>query len=121
MIVVFRVGEVILVDDMHTRKATMAEKCQAFIALPGGFGTFEELFEVITWSQLGIHSKPIGCLNINGYFDPLKSLIENAIQSGFVEESFRKLVIFESDPVQLIDSILSHTPPTPKIQWNPEI
>merc|ERR1711943_15233 len=92
------VGEVILVDDMHTRKATMAEKCQAFIALPGGFGTFEELFEVITWAQLGIHSKPIACLNVNGYFDALGALIDNAIRSGFISEETRGLVFIEADP-----------------------
>jgi len=111
------VGEVIVVQDMHTRKANMAELSNGFIAMPGGFGTFEELFEVITWAQLGIHNKPIGCLNVNDYFGPLQSLIENGISSGFIKENMRDLVIFESDPKQLVDRLLSHKPPESMIKW----
>lgn len=111
------IGEVIEVEDMHTRKAIMAERSQAFIAMPGGFGTFEELFEVITWAQLGIHDKPIGCLNINGYFDAFVSLVDNAINSGFIGESMRGLVIVESDPKTLVERILVHKQPGPEIVW----
>ena len=112
-----RIGEVILVDDMHTRKATMAEKSQAFIAMPGGFGTFEELFEVITWAQLGIHRKPIGCLNINGYFDAFNLLVNNAINTGFISKDMKDVVIIESDPITLLNRILSHELPKPKHEW----
>lgn len=102
---------------MHTRKALMAEKSNAFIAMPGGFGTFEELFEVITWAQLGIHAKPIGCLNINGYFDAFVSLIDNAISSGFIGESMRDIVVVESDPKKLVERILTHKQPQSEIVW----
>mmetsp|Transcript_74604 Transcript_74604/g.112412 ORF Transcript_74604/g.112412 Transcript_74604/m.112412 type:complete len:194 (+) Transcript_74604:3-584(+) len=116
------IGEVIIVKDMHTRKALMAEKSQAFIAMPGGFGTFEELFEVITWAQLGIHKKPIGCLNVKGYYDPFVVMVDNAINSGFISESMRDLVIVESEPVALLDKIIAHKPPESKIVWEvPEI
>ena len=107
----------IVVDDMHTRKALMAKKSDAFIAMPGGFGTFEELFEVITWAQLGIHTKPIACLNVNGYFDALGALIDNAIRSGFISEEARGLVFIESDPVTLVEKLLTYSPPAPEIQW----
>ena len=78
------IGTLEIVDSMHTRKARMAELADAFIALPGGFGTLEELFETITWTQLGIHRKPIGLLNSAGFYDPLLALVEHLIVQGFV-------------------------------------
>lgn len=76
--------ELCLVDTMHERKALMAQRSDAFVGLPGGFGTFEELFEVITWAQLGIHTKPIALLNVDNYFDPLLNLIEHSLNEGFI-------------------------------------
>ena len=87
---------------MHARKRIMAERSDAFIAMPGGFGTYEELFEVITWQQLGIHRKPIGCYNINGYFNALQNLIQTAVDSGFIDSLYANLVIIEEDPVVLV-------------------
>ena len=84
------VGEVRVVADMHERKALMAKEADAFIALPGGFGTLEELLEVITWQQLGYHTKPIGCLNIDGYFDLLLAFIDKSVQSGFITQEARE-------------------------------
>jgi len=78
--------ELHIVDSMHERKALMAERSDAFVALPGGFGTYEELFEVITWAQLGIHHKPILVLNVDGYFNPLFRLIEEGVESGFIRQ-----------------------------------
>ena len=84
------------VRDMHERKAVMSEHADAFVALPGGYGTFEELFEVITWAQLGFHRKNIGLLNVGGYFDPLVNLIDRAIESGFIKAAHRDLIFVES-------------------------
>ena len=82
----------IVTDNMHSRKAKMAELADAFIALPGGLGTFEELFEVITWAQLGVHRKPIGLLNVAGFYDPVFHLIEHAIELGFIKPEHRNLL-----------------------------
>ncbi|KAI8821774.1 lysine decarboxylase-like protein [Fimicolochytrium jonesii] len=87
------IGEITVVNDMHTRKRLMAAHSSAFIALPGGYGTFEELFEVITWLQLGIHGKPVGVVNTNGYYDPLVAMISGAVREGFVGERARGLVV----------------------------
>ncbi len=84
--------DTIITEDMHSRKAIMAELADAFIALPGGLGTFEELFEVITWAQLGVHQKPIGLLNVAGFYDPVLNLIEHAIELGFVKPEHRDLL-----------------------------
>lgn len=85
------------VDDMHARKAKMAELSDAFIALPGGLGTFDELFEMLTWAQLRMHRKPVALLNVEGYFEPLLSAIEHAIQEGFVAPENRSLLkVFSS-------------------------
>ena len=95
-------NEVFVTQDMHSRKAKMAELSDAFIAMPGGLGTFEELFEMVTWAQLGVHAKPIGLLNINGFYQPLLDLIDHAIEAGFVHESHRQLMIAEPDPSTLL-------------------
>ncbi|BFZ62423.1 hypothetical protein YB2330_003517 [Saitoella coloradoensis] len=86
-------GKTTIVPDMHTRKRLMAMEAKAFIALPGGYGTMEELFEAITWSQLGIHSNPIVLLNINGFYNGIVSWIENAVEHGFVRENQRNCVV----------------------------
>jgi hypothetical protein len=96
---------------MHARKARMAELSDAFIAMPGGFGTFEELFEMITWSQLGIHRKPVGLLNVAGYFDPLVQLIDHAVAEGFIKSKYRGLVVLAERPAALLDELARHHVP----------
>ncbi|KAI9106310.1 LOG family protein [Phlyctochytrium arcticum] len=105
------VGEVIVVHDMHTRKQKMNEHSSAFIAMPGGFGTFEELFEIITWLQLNIHSKPIGILNVAGFYDPLVTMIDKAIDSEFIRESNRGLIVVRSEVGELIQAMKEYEIP----------
>ncbi len=94
-----------IVESMHDRKALMASLSDAFIALPGGFGTLDELFEIMTWAQLRFHAKPIGMLNVNGFFDPLIAWIEHAIAEDFVKPKNRDLLRVERDAERLLDSI----------------
>ncbi|MCP4167903.1 MAG: TIGR00730 family Rossman fold protein [Chloroflexi bacterium] len=96
------VTETIVVGDMHVRKAKMSELSDAFIALPGGMGTFEELFETLTWSQLGYQPKPIGVLNIEGYYDPLVTLIEHGIEQGFIKPQHRQVFAVDDEPAGLL-------------------
>jgi uncharacterized protein (TIGR00730 family) len=95
---------------MHERKAVMADAADAFIMLPGGYGTFDEFFEVLTWTQLGIHDKPCGVLNVAGYFAPLRDLLDAATGSGFIIPAHRNLVITESEPAALLDRLAVWTP-----------
>jgi hypothetical protein len=106
-----RVSDMRRVDSMHARKATMAELSDAFIALPGGFGTLEELFEIITWAQLGIHQKPIGLLNTLGFYDPLIEMVDHMIASGFIKPPHRGLFIVETEPAKLLDLLAKHVMP----------
>ena len=99
--------ELHVVSTMHERKALMAELSDAFIALPGGIGTFEEFFEVYTWAQLGFHSKPCGLLNVNNYYAPLEALLDNAEQEGFLTPSHRDFVIRADTPVDLLNLLLA--------------
>jgi uncharacterized protein (TIGR00730 family) len=99
--------ELRIVASMHERKALMSNLSDGFIALPGGFGTFEELFEVITWAQLGFHSKPIGILNVNHYFDPLLHLIEHAITEGFVPSDQKEILATADNPDVLLDKVIA--------------
>ncbi len=108
------------VDDMHTRKALMAELSDAFIALPGGYGTFEELFEIITWAQLGIHEKNIGLLNVAGFFDPLVRMIDHAIQEGFIKPKHRELIVVEERPDALLERLVEHQMPKVKKWLKPQ-
>jgi uncharacterized protein (TIGR00730 family) len=109
--------ELRVVQTMHERKAMMAELADAFIALPGGLGTFDELFEALTWAQLGIHQKPIGILNIEGYFDPLLSMIDRAIEEGFVLPRYRRLIV-ESDEIEdLISRFFNYRPLESIVKW----
>jgi uncharacterized protein (TIGR00730 family) len=91
-----------IVNSMHERKAVMADLSDGFIALPGGFGTFEEFCEIVTWSQLGIHAKPCGLLNVQGYYDPLLELFDRAVSEGFLREENRRLVLDDWDPERLL-------------------
>lgn len=97
--------ELRVVASMHERKAMMADLSDAFIALPGGYGTLEEFCEVVTWSQLGIHAKPCGLLNVEGYFDPLIVMLDRAVQEGFIAAKNRRLVIEERDPAGMIEAL----------------
>ena len=107
--------ELTVVDSMHARKAKMAELADAFIALPGGLGTFEEICEMLTWTQLGLHKKPCGLLNVDGYYDPLAALLDRAVTDGFMRDSHRDLAIFDRDPQNLLDRLQRFVPPpTPK-------
>ncbi|KAL1564393.1 Cytokinin riboside 5'-monophosphate phosphoribohydrolase log1 [Salvia divinorum] len=104
------VGEVIIVADMHKRKAQMAKNADAFIALPGGYGTMEELLEIIAWSQLGIHDKPVGLLNIDGYYNSLLALFDKGVEEGFIEDSARNIVVLADSPDQLISKLEEYIP-----------
>src|SRR5262245_54038975 len=94
-----------IVASMHERKALMASLSDAFIALPGGFGTFEEFCEVVTWTQLGLHRKPCGLLNVAGYYDPLVGLFDRAVADGFISPENRQIVVADSDPEVLIERL----------------
>ena len=99
-----------VVTSMHERKALMAELSDAFIALPGGLGTYEELCEVLTWAQLGIHHKPVACLNVLGYFDPLAQLFDHALREGFLHAEQRRILISCADGSDLLDRIARQAP-----------
>ncbi|HZV78366.1 MAG TPA: TIGR00730 family Rossman fold protein [Candidatus Binatus sp.] len=99
-----------IVNSMHERKALMARLSDAFVALPGGFGTFEEFFEAVTWTQLGIHNKPCGLLNVEGYFDPLLTLCDRAVTDGFMTPATRSIVISDSDQATLVERLSSAQP-----------
>ncbi len=94
-----------LVDSMHERKAMMAEHADAFIALPGGFGTADELFEMLTWRQLHLHEKPIGVLNVNGFFDPFLSWLDVMVAEGFLKRANRDLLIARGSVEELLDAM----------------
>jgi uncharacterized protein (TIGR00730 family) len=106
-----RLADLRVVGSMHERKALMAELSEGFIALPGGFGTFEEFCEVLTWTQLGLHAKPCGLLNVEGYYDPLLKLFDHAVAEGFLKPQHRAMVICETDPAALVDRLLAFEPP----------
>jgi uncharacterized protein (TIGR00730 family) len=115
------VADLRVVPTMHARKALMASLADAFVALPGGLGTLDELFEIATWSQLGIHRKPVGVLNVGGYYDPLVVLLEHAAASGFVTAEGRDLLLVDADPLRLLDRLAAHRPPaTPAWTTPPE-
>jgi uncharacterized protein (TIGR00730 family) len=101
--------ELRIVSSMHERKALMSELSDAFIALPGGYGTFEEFCEVLTWTQLGFQRKPCGILNVAGYYDRLLDLFDHAVAEGFVKPPHRELVIADDDPESLLDRMLSQS------------
>jgi uncharacterized protein (TIGR00730 family) len=98
--------ELRIVGTMHERKATMAQLADAFIALPGGLGTLEELFEVWTWAQLGLHTKPCGLLNTSRYYDPLIAFLDHARDEGFIRQAQRAALAVDDDPGQLIDMLI---------------
>ncbi len=105
------IPDLIVVASMHQRKSQMADMSDGFIALPGGIGTLEGFFEILTWGQLGIHAKPCGVLNVAGYFDALTTFLDHAVAEGFLTESHRSGIMIESDASRLLDRMLSYAPP----------
>jgi uncharacterized protein (TIGR00730 family) len=106
-----------VVTSMHQRKALMAELSDGFVALPGGFGTGDELFEVLTWTQLGLHAKPIGLLNVTGYFDPLLAWLDHMVCEGFVRPVHRRLLLEANEPERLIDLLFQPRPAHDTPKW----
>jgi uncharacterized protein (TIGR00730 family) len=100
--------ELHVVKNLHERKARMAELADAFLTLPGGVGTMEELFEVWSWAKLGLHSKPCGLLNVNGYFDSLRTLTDQMVTEGFLEPVHRDLLLIEEQPSVLVDRLAAY-------------
>jgi uncharacterized protein (TIGR00730 family) len=100
-----------LVESMHERKAKMNELCDGIIALPGGFGTLEELFEMLTWAQLGLHAKPVGLLNVSGFYDGLAEVLQNMVNKGFLKESNRRMLITENNIDTLLEKMTTYEPP----------
>lgn len=146
-----RVGVEEVVPDMHTRKKRMADMSDGFIALPGGYGTLEELMEVVCWSQIGwqrgvravsltafltslspslrrprrsrsgfcagYHSKPVGLLNVSGYYNPLLAMVDHAIEEGFIAPRYRALIVDAAEPAALLDKLERHEPPAGVVLW----
>ena len=102
------------VDNMHQRKALMEELADGFIALPGGAGTLEELFEVWTWSQLGLHSKPIGLLDVEGYYSRMIPFLDHMVAEGFLSDRYRDAIQIDADPTTLLQKMATVRPPEPK-------
>ena len=109
--------ELRVVDTMHVRKATMVELSDGFIALPGGFGTLDELFEILTWAQLGMHAKPVGLVNAEGFWEPLIALLDHLIREGFVPEDQRALLLVEREPKALLAKMKGWVPPVLGPKW----
>jgi uncharacterized protein (TIGR00730 family) len=99
-----------VVETMHERKAAMADRADAFVMLPGGFGTLDEFFEVVTWTQLGIHAKPCGVLDVDGYFGPLAGLLAGAVRQRFLRPEHRDLVLMDADPGRLLERLAGWEP-----------
>ena len=100
-----------VVRSMHERKALMAEMADAFVALPGGWGTLDEMFEILTWAQLRLHNKPCGLLDVQGYFDRLLSFLDHTMEQGFVRREYRALLSVADSPAGLLDALVAQTPP----------
>ena len=99
-----------IVETMHIRKARMAELSEGFIAMPGGIGTFEELFEIWTWGQLGIHDKPLAFLNVAGFYDPLATFLDNTVEAGFLKQAHRAMAMTDTEPATLLDRMEQYVP-----------
>jgi hypothetical protein len=112
-------SELIYVESMHERKLKMHELTDGVLALPGGFGTFEELFEMLTWSQLGLHRKPIGVLNTEGYYDHLFQMFERMRSEELLKTSYADMVLRDEDLIRLLTQMRAYTPPEPAIRMRP--
>ncbi len=106
-----------VVESMHARKDRLADQAEAFIALPGGYGTFEEFFEILTWAQIGLHQKPVGLLNVLNYYDPLMAMVEHARQEGFIYDEHRALFNCEAEPEALLDALAGYRQPEGLERW----
>lgn len=106
-----------VVGSMHERKQKMADLSDAFIAMPGGMGTLEELSETLTWSMLGLHAKPLGLLDVDGYWKPLETFLDHAVTEGFLRAEHRALVLSDADPARLVDRLAAWTPPPHIVKW----
>jgi len=106
-----------VVTTMHQRKALMADLADGFMALPGAFGTADELFEILTWAQLGLHAKPIGLLNVAGYFDPLRAWLDHAVREGFLRSAHRRLLLEAEDSERLLDLLEQYRPVAETPKW----
>ena len=106
---------------MHERKAVMAELSDGFIAMPGGIGTMEELFEVISWAQLGLHEKPCALLNVMGYYDPLLRFLDHGVEQDFIKPKHRELLLEESDPARLLDRFAKLIAVNPVKKFDPTV
>ncbi len=109
--------ELLVVETMHQRKALMADRSDAFLALPGGYGTADELFEILTWAQLGIHHKPVGLLDVAGYFAPLLAWLDLGVREGFLKARHRALLHVGQEPAELIERLLTSPPPALVEKW----
>ncbi len=112
-----QVNDLRVVGSMHERKTLMAELSDGFIALPGGIGTFEELFEIWTWSQLGQHRKPCGLLNVAGFYDGLVAFLDGVVEQGFLKEDHRRTLLVGTDAPALLDAFATYEPPTGEGKW----
>jgi uncharacterized protein (TIGR00730 family) len=112
-----RLTQLHVVDTMHQRKALMADLSDAFIALPGGFGTCDELFEILTWAQLGLHARPIGLLNVAGYFDLLRGWLDHAVQERFLKPKHRGLLLEAEEAEKLLDLLTTYHPMPATPKW----
>jgi uncharacterized protein (TIGR00730 family) len=106
-----------VVDTMHARKALMSELADGFAALPGGFGTLDELFEILTWAQLGMHQKPVGLVDVSGFWQPLVALVRHMVREGFVPDDQLALLLCESDPGALLEKMSAWVPPALGPKW----
>ncbi len=107
-----RLTELHVVDSMHERKALMSELADAFVTLPGGFGTLEETFEVLTWSQLGLHVKPLLVLDVDGFYEPLTAFLDSAVEVGFLRPEHRALLLVEREPERILERLVAFVPPS---------
>ncbi|KJK43210.1 hypothetical protein UK23_34215 [Lentzea aerocolonigenes] len=113
--------ELHVVDTMHQRKALMADLSDAFVALPGGAGTLDELFEIWTWAQLELHAKPIGLLNVDGYYDHLLAMIDHMVSEGFLKQAYREMVLVDDDLDRLLNQFDDYAPPVYRWVEDPPI
>jgi uncharacterized protein (TIGR00730 family) len=109
--------ELIITDTMHSRKSLMADRADAFLALPGGFGTADELFEILTWAQLGIHRKPVGILNVNGFFTPLLAWLDHIVGEGLLKTQHREVLLVAETVSDLLDKMERYEPPEATMKW----
>lgn len=114
--------ELHVVDTMHERKAMMEQLSDGFVALPGGFGTFEEILEIITWAQLGLHHKPCAFLNVDGYYDSIVALFDGAVSSELIQPVYRHMVLFGHQPESLLERMFAYEPPkVEQVLWQSDI